>query len=386
MRRFEDLVPAIEVLSDGKNKVLFDDQDAPSIMVVFNKSDFTDAVNTTTLNSVFGPFGSSYSTAYLSKFQNIVKNGRAYSLPLQNPATDVPSSGGSTTAAITWNYANQVSEAKGAGWVLCPNSLWGAVAHLARVNNTLPHGNNNWGSDVNYPNETGTGCYWHTGSEYSTTLSLRVAKTLTGSGPTTWYSDHTPYGVADMNGNVTEWVGGFRQVYGEPQFITIADMVAHNGYSATSSVWNAISASGGALKVTDPTGTSIYGQNAVRFYINSESKLAIQVTAANGNSTTANTARANWTTYTATGEFVTESGVGTAKDLLIGMGLFPLDSRTSTVYSGNGLWINPAYDERVCRRGGDWLDGSGAGVWYAFVRSGRGLSSDAVGFRSAFYE
>ena len=379
MRRFEDLVPAIEVLSDGKNKVLFDDQDAPSIMVVFNKSEFTDIFNEATLNSVFGPFGA-YTTAYMSKFQNIVKNGRAYSLPLQNPATDVASSGGNTTVSVSWDYANQVSEAKGTGWVLCPNSLWGAVSHLARVNNTLPHGNNNYGSDINYPNESGTGCYW-SGTD------LRTCKVLTGSGPTTWYSDHTPYGVSDMNGNVTEWVGGFRHVYGEPQFITIADMVAHRGYSATSDVWNAVSGSGGPLKITNPSATSIYGQNAIRYYINSSGKMALQVTAADGNTTTANTARESWTTYMGTGEFVVETGATTAKDyILIPFGLFPLNTRTTDVYGGQGLWLSPNHNERICTRGGAWDSGSRAGVWYAYMSIARSSTNYNLGFRSAFYE
>ncbi|MFA7462673.1 MAG: hypothetical protein WCY59_06000 [Anaerovoracaceae bacterium] len=44
------------------------------------------------------------------------------------------------------------------------------------------------------------------------------ARTLTGSGPAAWRHDGTPFGVADLVGNVAEWVDGLKLVNGKFYF------------------------------------------------------------------------------------------------------------------------------------------------------------------------
>ena len=71
---------------------------------------------------------------YISKFQNIVLNDRAYSLPMRDPKT-----------YVNFDQAVTFCRNKGNGWGLTPYALWSAIALWCRKNGTMPRGNNNWG-------------------------------------------------------------------------------------------------------------------------------------------------------------------------------------------------------------------------------------------------
>lgn len=53
----------------------------------------------------------------------------------------------------------------------------------------MPHGNTDWGKDYYHKDEQGK--------------VSNFGRTYTGTGPVTWNHDHTPYGVSDLNGNVS---------------------------------------------------------------------------------------------------------------------------------------------------------------------------------------
>ena len=101
----------------------------------------------------------------------------------------------------------------------------------------MPHGNNNFGKDINAAHEKGQVCYQYTesGKKYD-------GRTFTGSGPATWGHDHTIFGIQDMNGNVWEWVGGMRLKEGEIQIIPYnnAALGSECDQSASSTLWKAI--------------------------------------------------------------------------------------------------------------------------------------------------
>ena len=117
------------------------------------------------------------------------------------------------------------------------------------ANGTMPTGNNNYGREI---------------SDYSQT-GIRVdglapgvtgtARTFTGSGPIQWRHDLTPAGIADMNGNVWEWVAGYRLVDGEIQIVADNDAaVTGADLSATSALWQAVDGTG-ALVAPGTAGT-----------------------------------------------------------------------------------------------------------------------------------
>ena len=68
---------------------------------------------------------------YYSKYQNVVINGRAYSLAHRDPKV-----------YVTFDQAREACEAKGAGFHLGTMAEWAAIALWTRKNGTMPHGNN----------------------------------------------------------------------------------------------------------------------------------------------------------------------------------------------------------------------------------------------------
>ena len=91
MLKFDDFDLAVRSLTNGENTVIVDDTGMPSVMVALPQMD----------SSALGDHMDSHvhpawlcgsqelKVVYISKFQNIIYNHRAYSLPLQLPATFV---------------------------------------------------------------------------------------------------------------------------------------------------------------------------------------------------------------------------------------------------------------------------------------------------------
>lgn len=156
--------------------------------------------------------GKEVDAIYISKYQNIVMDGVAYSLPYQKPAVN-----------IDYNAAAQACERKGAGWHLMSNAEWAAIALWCKANGTIPHGNTLWGKYYYNPNEQG--------------FCFDGSKTLTGSGPDTWSHDHTSDGIFDLVGNVWEMVSGIRVTNGRLQVIKDNDVAAGVDMSPTSKAW-----------------------------------------------------------------------------------------------------------------------------------------------------
>lgn len=91
MANFDDMKLAVEALSGGKNTVLLDDRGMPSIMVAFPKFKISDVIagGSENIHPAFSVGGAEKDVVYVSKFQNIVMNDRAYSLPFKDPKTGV---------------------------------------------------------------------------------------------------------------------------------------------------------------------------------------------------------------------------------------------------------------------------------------------------------
>lgn len=355
MANFDDFKLAIEAMSGGKNTVLFDDMEMPSVMVPFPKMKISEIMTggSQNIHPAFNVGGSEKDKIYVSKFQNVVLNDRAYSLPMRDPK-----------AYVTHDQANTFCRNKGKGWGLNPYSLWCAIALWCRKNGTMPRGNNSWGKDTSYPLEKGIPTAFEGASHES--HPNEPARTATGSGPATWYHNWMPDGIADLNGNVWEWQAGMRLKDGEIQIIPYANsMLPDTNLSPTSTEWKAILADG-SLAAPGTDGTLKWDWVSGK----------IQLT--NGN-VTYTTDQGNGGQYK---DMTLVSGL-VAPEIAKVLLLYP--DEPGGDYGGDYHWLHTR-GERLPLCGGSWLGGPSAGVFSVRLDYPRSHSWSSLGFRSAFAE
>lgn len=357
MANYDDLKVAVEALTGGNNSVIFDVDGYPSIVVRFDKKQIADLITdgSASTHPAFIVNGVEVPAIYISKYQNFVMNGKAYSLPFKDPAV-----------YVNFDQAKQYCEAKGAGHHLMTNAEWAAIALWCRKNNCMPRGNNNYGKDHSAAWEKGI--VVHTYESGGQTYNGRVA---TGSGPVSWSHDGTPAGIWDLNGNVTEWVGGYRTLDGEIHIIPDNNAAAQVDQGLNSTLWKAILENGSladpgaadTLKwdfLSMPSGASGFQFRLVKNIVNRPDS------------------------DDPYGEIVFSSLTAveglTVPEILKALALMPADSGdhgSDRIYMRNR-------GERLGRRGGHWPSASCAGVFYLDGNHARSASAYSIGFRSAF--
>ncbi|OQP12616.1 SUMF1/EgtB/PvdO family nonheme iron enzyme [Geobacillus thermoleovorans] len=345
---------AVESATGGKNTVMYDDKGNPSIMVCIPKFNLSDVINgaPNVPHPAFVVNGVVKSEIWISKYQNIVHDGRAYSIPFQDPKT-----------SVTYDQAKSYCSAKGPGWHLMTNAEWAAIALWCKKNGFMPRGNNNYGKDISAPHERGKVTYKYTsgGTEYE-------GRVATGSGPASWAHNGMNDGIFDLNGNVWEWVDGLKVIdgkiyvhqdnnYNTPEGPRVVDQWVDTGVyfdNTTAGDANTTDHDVGGDPVlgaertnpmftTDPSSDAYYGYS--------------------------------YTTFETLGA---KSGF-TVPDLLKHLAIAPIDAN----HGGDGIWVRN-YGERIPLRGGYWNFGSNAGVFALNLGNARTLSGTYVGFRSAY--
>ena len=339
------------------NEVLYDDVGLPSFMVRIPKMTYAELGlgDSTDVFPAFIVNGSVVNEIYISKYQNCVYNGRAYSLPARAPQTN-----------ITFDTALSRCTTKGAGWHLMTRMEWALLALWCKKNGTMPKGNNNYGKDTSESIYSAIPCTFESDG--------RRQKVLTGTGPLSWSHDGTLAGIWDLNGNVYEWVGGMRTVYGELQ-VLVNNNAADSSHlqTASSAEWKAINATTGAFVTPNGSGTTVDSVK-LRWRNNNHWEW-----------TSDSTADGTDTYKSCSFESVTaDSTIGAAALLFLKALAMLKDDTTSGAYLGDYFYANSVAEERSFYCGGHWSHGAFAGLFYPNGSNARSLSGTYLGFRSAF--
>ena len=295
--------------------------------------------------------GIQHNSLFFGKFQAKAHGNRAYSLPGEDP-----------TVYITMDTSEQYCKNKGDGHHCITAAEWAYLALLAKKTGRQPKGNNNYGKDT-------------TESQYiaiptpGVTDSGRTARVLTGTGPLTWSDNGQLDGVFDLNGNVWEWVAGFRLLDGEIQIIPYGNsMKSTCSMAAASTEWKAIKADG-SLAEPGAAGT-------LKIDRESAASAAIVInTSVTTRTTDANDANCVFK------DTKTAAGL-TIPKILIAMGLFP---DGGAAYGGDHFWARNN-GERLPVRGSSFISRMGGGPSAVSLLDLRSLVSVGVGFRSAYVE
>ena len=226
-------------MSEGKNQVLFDKAGRVHIMVNFYADSKARLDYLSQSNTLFNSGDAGLSSVHpafivnnapirgfrLDKYQWPRVNGKNYCASLYG----LPPAWGSGGATMSYDGMHSAVDVVN-GAATDPDGIkmhvqtraeFSYLALLSAVKAFQCRGNTSYGKAHDKTSEAGTPCgYMYNG---------KPIHTATGTGPITWYSDGTPWGVADLVGNVTEWASGYKMNEGEMYFMPnndAADTVA----------------------------------------------------------------------------------------------------------------------------------------------------------------
>ena len=354
MSDYNLLEMAIGALSPS-DVILMDDKGNPSVMTRIPKFLISDVIDggSETTHPAFIVNGQEVDEIYISKYTNIVYNARACSIPLENPQT-----------VIDFEDAVAACTAKGAGWHLMTRAEWAAIALWCLKNGLMPKGNNDNGKD-------------HAHSEYEAVPATYdgedVAHVLAGSGPLSWSHDGAQSGIFDLNGNVNEWLGGYRIVDGEIQVLADNDAAdANNSQASDSPVWKAI-LQDGTLVAPGTEGTLKWEYSVLPEGGGSEAFILSTVIN--------NRQESEEDGYGSVPFEALTAGAGVmVPEILKALALFPADAGDHGADSMTMRNIG----ERLGCVGGHWSSGAGAGVFCLQGMDGRAATGETIGFRCAY--
>lgn len=341
---------AVEAASGGRNTVIYDDQGNPNVMVVIPRFNCED-LELPDLNLGTGTHPA-FVTGGVPRGEILVGKYLASSAPGGCAVVG----GVQPRTSVNYDTAKQLCTAKGTNWHLMSAHEWAAIALWCLANGTIPRGNTNYGRAHD--------AKWETARRHDNGIpgdTDGTGRTDTGKGPVTWSHDHTEFGVADLVGNVWEWIDQMKLNNG--QVITTLDnnpFIGEAGWSPSTAYFDSSSAS--------QEGTGNVGSPV----------LANSVTNRNGpmDNNSHDFPSTSNNPFSAISKDAGYTQVELLRRLLV-------ESASPDTVPG-ALYVRN-YGERMPRRGGSWSHGSSAGLGALVFNPARSYSDSLIGFRPAFF-
>lgn len=330
---------AVERASGGRQTVLYDDLGNPSVMniiPIFRYEDlgYSEDMGTGVVSCFDVGTGANKSEIFIGAFQSSLVGNRAVSLPRVAPAT-----------SVNFDAAKGYCANKGAGWHLMTMHEWAAISLWCMANGFEPRGNTNYGRAHDRYVERGRRTDGRLPGDTAGTAHVHA-----GSGPDAWRHNNSPWGISDLVGNVWEWLDGFKLQDGQIIASTF-NTQAEESWAAQAAYFDSTLATGGAPRLSDAVVNRLgtIGDNTPDGYT-AEEKFAVM---------------------TKTGTYVSNQLL---KRLLV---------EPSTVLPKGRVYMRN-FGERLPSRGGDWGNGSNAGLAALRCRYSRVYAGVFIGFRLAF--
>lgn len=362
----KDMQARIMDASLGRNEVIFDANDRPSIYVVYRPDEKAQMAWLSNGGSLFS-YSDHVHPAFVvddnvieflvGKYQAVRVAGVNYACSLR---------GLDPAHTISLDSAMTLAQAKGPGHHVMTQAEWAYLTLLAMREGYQPRGNDIYGKSCQDGNERAEPSY-----VYMSGTTRYIGRTKTGAGPLSWHLDGGPLSPADMRGNVREWLTGRRVSEGEIQILKDNDAANFNNSQAVASaLWKAILQDGSL--VAPGTGETLKWDyetpppagGTAGFMLNTQIETPAPDSDAYGVKTFSS--------------LVAKGGV-MVPNLLKHLLIMPCASAPlGTQYMRN-------LGERFGHAGGYWLSASDAGLGYLDSGSSRTSANGYIGFRPAFY-